>query len=257
MSSNRPPSRLLTLLETRAAVEYGLMRLASPVLKRMDEGDGHPVLVMPGFTSDDQLTRPLRRLLSAQGYAAYGWGLGRNLGPTEHAMQGIRHRLDRLAARYGRPVSLIGWSLGGIYARVLARETPELVRTVITMGSPFKMGPEDRSAASSLFDSLSDRFAYGLDFLTETEQTPLTVPATSIYTKTDGIVHWYHCLDESHPRAENIEVYGSHCGLGYNPVAAFIISDRLRQPSGTWEPFTPPLWLRPSLPLLSSGTRNG
>ena len=136
-------------------------------------------------------------------------------------------------------VSLVGWSLGGIYARELARLHPEAVRQVITLGSPFRLRDGDRSSATFLASRLARRFVpMSPDVgLPEDERAPLTVPATNIYTRTDGVVRWHVCVDSEGPARENIEVRGSHSGLGYNPAVLLAIADRLGQREGEWEPF--------------------
>ncbi|MBK9179306.1 MAG: alpha/beta fold hydrolase [Acidimicrobiales bacterium] len=236
-----PPLRLLAL-EQRVVYELGAFVAASPVLRLVGRGDRHPVLILPGFTAGDGSTLPLRWFLRGQGYWTHGWGLGRNIGPTRWVLAGIRARLEELHERHGRPISLIGWSLGGIYARELAREYPDAVRQVITLGSPFRVQDGDRTNASALFERNADRYPPEvLDGLIvpEHEKVPLTVPATAIYTRTDGIVKWWLCLESEGPLRESIEVRGSHTGLGFNPAVLGAIADRLAQPEGHWKPFRP------------------
>ncbi len=245
------PSALLTALEVRALVERGAMTAALPWLKRLPPGDGHPVLVLPGFTAGDQSTAPLRRLLRDLNYRSFAWRLGRNLGPTPDIVSGILARFQKIVGEHGGPVSLVGWSLGGIYARELARQFPSSVRQVITLGSPIHMVEGDRSATSRTWDSLRHRHDPEMidrRAVREADRPPLDVPATSIYTRTDGVVHWSTCLIQRGPRAENIQVYGSHCGLGYNTAAVFAVADRLAQPAGSWRHFHPPLLLRGAFP---------
>ncbi|MDH3753034.1 MAG: alpha/beta hydrolase, partial [Acidimicrobiia bacterium] len=148
------PSRWLTALEVRAVAERAAMRATTPLLRRLPSGDGHPVLVLPGFTADDRSTALLRDLLDDLGYRTHGWGLGSNIGPTSEIAAGLRDLSADLARKESQPVSVIGWSLGGIYGRELARRRPETVRQVITLGSPIQMVPGDRSAATGLWDSL-------------------------------------------------------------------------------------------------------
>ena len=241
-----PPSQLLRLAESRAVFEFGAFVAAAPWLRLVGRGDRHPVLVLPGFTASDRSTMALRSLLASQGYWAHGWGLGQNIGPTDAVLDGIHERLASLHERHGRAVSIVGWSLGGIYARELARQHPERVRLVITMGSPFRMAPGDRSAASALFDTLKPRYSRRFLDLVQREQDrpPMPVPSTAIYSRTDGVVRWHTCIDKVEGEHENIEVRGSHSGLGWNPAAVFAISDRLSQPDGRWRPFRAPLPLR-------------
>jgi len=209
------PSRLLFALEApRAALEFAALAAAWPVVARAPRGDGHGVLLLPGFLTTDTSTLPLRQLLRRLGHTPYGWDLERNLGPTAAVVRGLPRRLQNLHEATGRPVSLVGVSLGGVFARRLARDHPGVVRQVVTLGSPFRPREE------------------GLP--------PLPVPSTAIYTRGDGIVGWRSCLDREGPTSENVEVPGSHCGLGHNPIAVRVVTDRLAQPEGTWQPFDPP-----------------
>jgi len=219
-------------------------------LRAFGRGDRHPVLVIPGFTASDISTVPLRATLRSQGYWVHGWGLGRNLGPTQAIVDGLGERLLSLHERHGVKVSLVGWSLGGIYARELARRHPHAVRQVITLGSPFRMRDGDRSSASVLADRVSDNWATLNDDMTlaEDDRLPFEMPVTNIFTRTDGVVRWHLCIDGDGPRRENIEVRGSHVGLGVNPAALLAISDRLALPEGEWQPFDPPCYLAHAYP---------
>ena len=230
-----PPSRRLLLLESRAVWEMGAFLATWPLLRLGPRGDGHPVLVLPGMAASDTSTRPLRAFLKDRGFAAHGWKLGPNHGPRPGVEQKMRERLTELAERYGQKVSLIGWSLGGIFARELARHAPAQVRGVITLGSPFAGSPR-ASNAWKMYERLSER-SVNDDALRERMRQPLPVPATAIYSRSDGIVAWQGCLEQAGPLAENIEVEGSHCGLGHNPVVLHAIADRLAQPEGGWKPF--------------------
>jgi pimeloyl-ACP methyl ester carboxylesterase len=145
-----PPSRLLLALEVRAIWELQAFFATYPLLRRAPRGDGHPVLVLPGLAASDVSTRPLRTLLKELGYAAHGWKQGTNNGPRDGVEAGMEARLTELAQRYQRKVSLIGWSLGGIFARELARRSPELVRQVITLGSAFASEPKRATLGDSM-----------------------------------------------------------------------------------------------------------
>src|SRR5215212_8713753 len=139
----------------RAMGDYGLYLAARPLMSRLPHGDGHPVVVLPGLLADDASTRTLRTVLRKLGYDAHGWGLGRNIGPTAACVTGTRDLLDRLSDKHQRRVSLIGWSLGGIFARDLARRSPDSVRQVITLGSPFRLARHSQSRATKVFDRYS------------------------------------------------------------------------------------------------------
>jgi pimeloyl-ACP methyl ester carboxylesterase len=229
-----PPSRLLLALEVRGIWELQAFFAAYPLLRRAPRGDGHPVLVLPGLAASDVSTRPLRTYLRAQGYAAHGWKQGPNHGPRPGVETGMDARLAELAGRYQRKVSLIGWSLGGVFARELARRAPALVRQVITLGSPFANEPK-ASNAWRLYEALSGR-QVGDWPGREAMKLPPPVPSTAIYTRTDGIVAWQGCLEQESAMTQNIEVEGSHSGLGHNPVVLYAIADRLALPEGKWWP---------------------
>lgn len=244
------PPLWMTLLESRAALEYANWRALTPLLRRLPAGDGHPVLVLPGFTAADRSTARLRWLLRELGYRTYGWRLGANLGPTPNIVDGLHQRVDRIRAANGdQPITVIGWSLGGIFARVLARENPDYFRQVITLGSPFRMRMGDRSAVSHLWDSLAPLHDQQfLEAFAKHERPPLHMPTTSVYSRTDGVVNWRMCLETKSPISENVEVIGSHSGLGFNTAVAYVIADRLAQPVGEWRRFRSPLLLRALYP---------
>ncbi len=234
----KPPSRLLMMLESRAFLEFVYFLQALPWLSRADDGDGHPVLVLPGFLAGDFSTRPMRGFLRKRGYVASPWKQGMNLGPDDAVEKGLIERLEYLHRRYGAKVSVVGWSLGGFYARELGRDVPELVRQVITLGTPFH-GHLKTTNASWLYERISGNCLHEkTEELMARMQDPISVPTTSIFSASDGIVPWQHCVDRD-PRAEaeNIEVYGSHIGLGHNPLALTALADRLAQPEGEWAPF--------------------
>ncbi len=236
-------------MESRALFELGAIMAASPLLRVIGRGDQHPVLVLPGFLAGDSSTAPLRSVLQSQGYWVHGWRLGRNLGPTAHVVDGLIERLRMLHERHDQPVTVIGWSLGGIYARRLARRYPDVVRQVITLGSPFRINPSDRSAVSGLYDRLRPTHIEEIhDLLPGNEAGPLQVPTTAIYTRTDGVVRWWQCIESIGPERENIEVRGSHSGLGFNPAVIYAVGDRLRQPIGDWRPFSAPIGTRHLFP---------
>jgi pimeloyl-ACP methyl ester carboxylesterase len=143
---------------------------------------------------------------------------------------------------------VIGWSLGGIFARDLARRSPDSVRQVVTLGSPFRLARHSQSRATKVFDRFSHLHVEHRTLPLESENTPLLMPATSIYSHYDGIVHWQTCLDTPGERCENIAVMASHLGLGHHPASIWAVADRLAQPEGTWKPFKAPLFLRPAFP---------
>ena len=201
--------------EARSGPELVSFTLAAgPLLAAAPRGDGHPVLVLPGLGGSDASTAPLRWFLGRLGYRAVGWGLGANEGFGRHVTDG----LDELLAAQAQagPVSLVGWSLGGVHALELARRRPDAVRSIITLGSPLSRRPVP----------------------------PTSVPATSIYSRSDAIVPWRMSRLPPGPKRESVEVRGSHLGLGHNPAVAIVIADRLAQRRGAWQPFNPPRWAR-------------
>jgi triacylglycerol esterase/lipase EstA (alpha/beta hydrolase family) len=231
------PSKVLTMFETRALSELGAFWLMRPWLSTTPRGDGHPVLVLPGLMADDSSTQPLRNFLKSHGYGAHGWKLGRNCGLRANVECDMGARLDELFSRYGgRKVSLVGWSLGGLYARQLAKRAPDKVRCVITLGSPFAGTPASTSAWQA-YEWASGNAIDTPSLLTEALAEAPPVPTTSIFSRTDGICAWQTCLNEEAPQAENIEVNGSHCGLGHHPAAVYAVCDRLVQPEGAWKKF--------------------
>jgi hypothetical protein len=239
-----PPLGLMLVEGQRALFESATMLTATPLLRRAPRGEGQPVLLLPGFTAGDASTTPWRRYLKRQGFAAHPWLLGRNVGPASGVRKGMKERVEELAGRYNQKISIVGWSLGGVYARELAKRHPDRVRHVVTMGSPFA----DVARASNvtrMFDRMSgsERKA-SRTALADSLREPPNVPSTSIYTKTDGVVHWSACLEPETDHTENIEIFGSHCGLGFNPVVLYAVAERLSQADGDWKPFDKSGWRR-------------
>lgn len=230
-----PPSRLLLLAEVRALWETGAGIAMWPLLQLTPRGDGHPVLVLPGLVASDTSTGILRRYLRSRGYDAHGWGLGRNLGPREGVEQGMFNLLRKLHDESGQKVSVIGWSLGGVYARLLASAHPSMVRNVITLGSPFAGSPRATNAWR-VYEGVSGQSAEDPERMKYVHPTP-PVPTTSIFSRTDGVVAWQCSVEKNGPQAENIEVIASHIGLGAHPAVLYALADRLAQPEDDWKPF--------------------
>ncbi|MDH3255589.1 MAG: alpha/beta hydrolase [Acidobacteriota bacterium] len=235
-----PPSKLLLLLEGRAAGELVTTLALRPLLRRLRGGDGHPVLLLPGFLASDLSTRPLRRFLRDLGYHAHRWELGRNLGPQGDLEEKMSSRLAEVHEKHGRRVSLVGWSLGGVYARALANRYTELVRSVITLGSPFARDTKANNSVR-LFELITKKRLDEIEpeRLAAVRTTP-PVPTTSIFSRSDGVTAWQTSIETESPLTENVEVSGSHLGLGFNPLVLYVIADRLMQPEGEWQPFFRP-----------------
>jgi len=238
----KPPSRTLMFLEGRAIHEFGAFLGALPLLSLAPHGDGHPVLVLPGLVASDISTRPLRSFLKSRGYAVSGWRQGRNLGLRDGVSDSMVKLVHELNDLHGRKVSLVGWSLGGIYARQLAKMMPGRVRNVITLGSPFAAHPKATNAwrvyemaSGQRADDTDPRFGGAL------ADTP-PVPTTAIFSRTDGICAWQGCMEKSSATSESIEVESSHCGMGHHPAVVYAVADRLAQSEGEWAPFDRSGW---------------
>jgi pimeloyl-ACP methyl ester carboxylesterase len=232
------PNGWLMALELRAPWEFWSVLPSWPALAKAPAGDGHPVIVFPGLSASDGSTLPLRGYLNNLGYDISGWNQGYNFGPRAGVLETAKRQLQETAEASGEPVSLVGWSLGGVYARELAKELPQHVRSVITMGTPFA-GSHKSTNAWRLYELTSGR-----SITQEVEQFDLPaappVPTTSIYSRTDGVVAWPASLQapsRNNPHTENVEVFASHIGLGLNPSTWWVVADRLAQAHGAWKPF--------------------
>jgi hypothetical protein len=237
-----PPSKTLMFLEGRAIHELGAFVGALPLLSLAPRGDGHPVLVLPGLVASDVSTRPLRAFLKTRGYDVSGWRQGRNLGlrpGVQHAMVDLVRELSDM---HGRKISLVGWSLGGLYARQLAKTMPDRVRQVITLGSPFASSPKATNAWR-VYEMASGRSAEEEDhrFGGALASAP-PVPTTAIFSRSDGICAWQGCREQSSHMAESIEVESSHCGMGHHPAVVYAVAERLAQKEGEWAPFDRSGW---------------
>lgn len=243
----QPPAAFWLATEApRVALGVNLMFAAAPLLSKTAKGDGHPVLVIPGLGANDLSTLALRNFLRLRGWRPYKWHLGTNVGPTAAVRAELPVAIQRIARRNRAKVSVIGWSLGGIYARTLAHEYPECVRQVITLASPDRLQHPRRSRAASMFTRYSHLHVVDEAQTTTTGRSahPLPVPTTSFYSREDGIVAWQHCLEPPSATAENIRVRSGHLSIGVDPHVLYAIADRLAQPEGQWEPFVAPSALK-------------
>jgi len=236
----RGPGWPLRLLEVRAPLEVAASLALIPWWPLAPSGDGHSVLVLPGLVSGDGSTALLRQFLAARGWRPQGWGQGLNRGLRDGVMDGVARTLQTLAERSGRPVSLVGWSLGGVIARELAKQHPERVRCVITLGSPFTGHPRQTNAWR-LYEWASGHPIGSSDLHLPLRDRP-PVPTTSIYSRTDGVVSWRCSVERAGRHAENIEVPASHLGLANNPWTLYAVADRLAQPQGEWQPMRRDGW---------------
>jgi pimeloyl-ACP methyl ester carboxylesterase len=225
------------LAEPRALFEFNSSLLLSPLLLQAPRGDGHPVLTLPGFLASDLSMAPMRRYLKELGYDPHAWRMGRNFGGVYGKRKALRELLTGIHEATGRKVSIVGWSLGGVYARDLALQVPDMVRSVITLGSPFANDIRATNA-TKLYELLSGEGVDDIPGLREAIAGDMPVPASSIYSRTDGIVNWRTSLLRPSATAENIEVHlASHIGLGVNPAALWAIADRLAQAEGEFTHF--------------------
>ena len=221
-----PPLHLLAL-EARVLAEMPWFVLRSLSIRGMPRGDGHPVMVVPGFGAGDLATLPLRSALRRLGYAAYGWDLGTNFGMRPTVKNALTQRLQKLGSEHQSPVSLIGWSLGGVFVREMARHQPQLVRRVFTLGSPIN-GRPDANNMLVLFRLANRGKPVNLDWEGFRKRcTAPPVPCTAIYSKTDGIVAWQCAMEDAAPNTECAEVRGSHFGLVVNRQVLQVIAERL------------------------------
>ena len=231
----KAPGWFLLALEGRAPWELWASLVSMPLLRQAPQGDGHPVIVFPGLATGDMTTLVLRNFLKDRGYVPYAWEQGLNRGPRPGVIEACVARVRQLRAEHGCNVSLVGWSLGGIYAREIAKMIPEDVRSVITLGTPFSGSPRANNAWR-LYEFTSGRSIDTDPRLVGLKEPP-PVPTTSVYSRTDGIVAWQCCVEKESELAENIEVHASHLGIGMNPTALYAIADRLAQPEGAWQRF--------------------
>lgn len=239
---SRPPSLIHTLTELpRSLIEMASLLAALPCLARLPKGDKHPVLLLPGFLASDSSTLMLRQYLLYMGYEPLPWNLGRNNGSFELYEEKLLNRFEKLAGAYKEKISIVGQSLGGVFARDIAHRFPDAVRQVITLGSPFLSiaGGATNQVITSLFkqqsgmsvEELEERLAQ-----IDVRRSP-SVPSTAIYSKGDGVVNWRVCREEDAYQTESIEVQGSHCGMGFNAMIYYIIHDRLAQAEDQWSSF--------------------
>lgn len=219
MPNCRAPNRLATLLEVRAPLDWATVLFFAPRLRRAPKGDGRPVMLLPGYGADEASMQPLQRYLTFLEYDVHQWGLGRNSGDVEAYVELAGDRVAEIAVQAGgNPVTLIGWSLGGVVARETARLYEPVVREVITMGTPIVGGPK----YTAIGKQFANRAGMDLDEFElkvhERNCLGLKQPVTSIYSRSDGVVGWRASLDSYNKHARNIEVHSSHFGMGKNAL---------------------------------------
>jgi len=226
----------------RAVASFGALAAGLPLLRLAPRGDAHPVLVLPGLMAGDLSTGTLRRWLRGLGYPVVGWELGRNRGPTPEVVDGLPALVERLAREHGTAVSIVGQSLGGIFARRLAMRSPHQVRQVITLGSPFAPAGRDAgdTPAARLYRSFAPMHAANRIHSARGVGRSLPVPSTSVYSRWDGVVDWRACLQPVTATSENVGVRAAHLGMGHDPAVLWVVADRLAQSRDGWRPFRRP-----------------
>ena len=255
--------RALALLEMpRAAVEVSQLALSLPALALSPTGDGHGVFVLPGFATTDRSTTALRAFLQSRGYKTRGWDLGRNMGlQRSGGMTALLSQFDEFVAKTGGPVSLVGWSLGGVYARRLASERSGDIRQVISLGSPIGGDPRETTVWRVYEEVNGQQVARDMvrRFIDDSKVLP-PAPFTAIYSKSDGVVPWQIAMERDGPMTDNIEVPGSHVGLGFNTLVYYLLAQKLSKPAGEWQKYdksdTTYQWVMKLSGLATTGQHN-
>ena len=246
----RPPRLHHSVLEfSRVAVEIGATAMLGPLFKTLPRGDGHTIMTIPGFMGADGSTYPLRRFLNKRGYNAVPWGLGRNasqvrsqniddfLNHRTEMEDKIADRVEQAFAASGRKVTLIGWSLGGLYAVALAHRYPQWIRQVITLGTPYgdPRGTALYSVMGRVYDNEVDEHALERWVSHTYRGGALKVPVLALYSESDGIVGAGIARCEADARyVTNLPVLASHVGFPFNPIVFAVIANHLVQPHERW-----------------------
>jgi pimeloyl-ACP methyl ester carboxylesterase len=235
---SRPSLTLLGIEPWRAAFEFVSHKLSGP--RPAPDGDGHPIVIFPGLGTDGSAVAPLRAHCQALGYEAFDWGEGFNTGPqgdVDEWLGGLASRVSTSLRKFDQSATLIGWSLGGLYARELGKLLQAQVRQVITIATPFN-ATDDHTNAGWLYRMLGGKnLPFDADLSARLKTAP-PVPTTSIYSRSDGVVAWQTCLhDKTSDQVQDIEIHGSHIGMGWNKAALQIVGDRLAQAPGQWQPY--------------------
>lgn len=242
------PSTLSSLMEARVLLEMALLPTSLPLLMEVPRGDGHPVLLLPGFLAGETTLIALKLFLQNKGYDVHTWGLGRNVGFRSKHANALQQKIRYLHHVTGRKVSLVGWSLGGVFSFYGAESTLECVRSIITLGSPVSVDTEGNKsppAMKALYRLVSHRLGASAHMMqprakSMREHRRLAVPTSCLYSLTDGVVPPQEATIDGDPSMhENIQVPGSHIGLGFNGIVLSIVAERLAQPEADWKPFHP------------------
>lgn len=226
----KPPKPLHTLLELRAPFEWLSILARFPSLANSPKGDKRPVMLLPGYLATELSMKPLQSYLSYLGYDAVDWGMGRNLGRVDDDIERCGRYLEELVGNDELPpFTLIGWSLGGVIARELARLYPNLVREVITLSTPITGGPK-YTAVAQRYAKLNDLDLDAFEaHVLSRNKLGFEQPVTAIYSKSDGVVGWQAAVDIYNAHARNIEVSCSHMGIGVNATVWKILANILAE----------------------------
>lgn len=242
------PRLLHSATEWRALFEIASLAYLWPALLAAPRGDGHPVLLLPGFMADEGSLVALQTFLASRGYAVQTWGLGRNVGFQSRHATALEQKIRHLSHHSGRRVSLVGWSLGGVFALYGAHRAAECVRGVITLGSPISVDPAGSMSPAfvkAMYRAIAHPQGPNAHALQPRvkkmrEMQPPPVPMSCLYSISDGVVPPQEAtLAGDDARHENIRVQGSHTGLGFNAMVLLIVAERLAQGEGRWQPFNP------------------
>jgi dienelactone hydrolase len=233
----QPPSLALLATEPlRALLEFCSAQVGE---RTTVQGDGHPVIVYPGLGAGALTTSALRKHLENCNFRVHDWELGVNTGPEgvfDDWLHALAARVRALHESHGRKVSLVGWSLGGIYAREIAKVCPDSVRQVVTLATPFgSLGGANH--AGTLYRMMGGDTSRLTPALQARLRARPPVPTTSIYSEADGVVCWRGCLQAAGRKAENIAVHASHLGMPTHPEVLHIVADRLAQAEDRWRPY--------------------
>jgi esterase/lipase len=221
------PSLLSNLREFGTPLEFLKFPFKTPDLLTAPRGDGRKIVLLPGFTLPEMALLPLATYLKYLGYDASTWGLGINGGDVDDLTERFSARVTKMVETSSQPVTLIGWSLGGVIARETARLNSEAVREIITMGTPLIGGPK-YTAVGQLY-----ALREGLDLdefeleVHDRNAVGLSQPLTVIFSKSDGVVGWKAAQDVYNPQARHVEVRSTHMALGANAKVWRIIADTL------------------------------
>lgn len=210
---SRTPTWRNILSEGRFAFEWlRSRRLGDKVLADLPRGHGEQVMLLPGYGANEKMMSLLSARLEALGYVVRHWGQGKNHGMVHKLQPRVTTLIKQWAQSSGKPVTLVGWSLGGYIAREIARQLKQEVAGVITLGSPAVGGPKYTITASAYRKKGFDLDAIAAE-MAKHDGVPIECPLTVLFSKADGIVSWPATIDRLTPHARHLEVHSSHIGM--------------------------------------------